>query len=119
MGSQEACISFLCLISYLFTFVYILQHVLLFIYTLYYLPLLKMLQKVPEQQSRLQDYCTATVFMKVLLLNGYGFDQNSFPHISFQKKVSSEHTCVKLSEASWNYTSVVDWIIISHCVSCF
>ncbi|KAK2845443.1 hypothetical protein Q7C36_010297 [Tachysurus vachellii] len=46
----------------------------------------EMLQKVPEQQSRLQDYCTAAVFMKVLLLNGYGFEPNSFSHISFQKK---------------------------------
>ncbi|KAG9261927.1 ectonucleoside triphosphate diphosphohydrolase 2 [Astyanax mexicanus] len=46
----------------------------------------EMLQKVPEQQSRLQDYCAATVFMKVLLLKGYGFDRLSFPQISFQKK---------------------------------
>ncbi|XP_017546696.1 ectonucleoside triphosphate diphosphohydrolase 2 [Pygocentrus nattereri] len=46
----------------------------------------EMLEKVPEQKSRLQDYCAATVFMQVLLLKGYGFDQLSFPQISFQKK---------------------------------
>ncbi|KAK3538905.1 hypothetical protein QTP86_020169, partial [Hemibagrus guttatus] len=46
----------------------------------------EMLQKFPEQQSRLQDYCAATVFMQVLLLRGYGFDQTSFSRISFQKK---------------------------------
>ncbi|TSV94905.1 Ectonucleoside triphosphate diphosphohydrolase 2 [Bagarius yarrelli] len=46
----------------------------------------EMLQKVPEQRSRLQDYCAATAFMQVLLLKGYGFDPNTFSRISFQKK---------------------------------
>lgn len=49
-----------------------------------------MLQKVPDQQERLQDYCSVTVFIQVLLLKGYGFDLNSFSHIAFQKTVSSD-----------------------------
>uniref|UniRef100_A0A3Q3Q5J0 Ectonucleoside triphosphate diphosphohydrolase 2b n=1 Tax=Monopterus albus TaxID=43700 RepID=A0A3Q3Q5J0_MONAL len=35
---------------------------------------------------RLQDYCASSVFVKVLMLRGYGFSETSFPHISFQKK---------------------------------
>ncbi|XP_053337084.1 ectonucleoside triphosphate diphosphohydrolase 2-like [Clarias gariepinus] len=46
----------------------------------------EMLKEVPDQMSRLQDYCASTVFMQVLFLNGYGFDLNSFSRISFQKK---------------------------------
>lgn len=61
------------------------------IHALYCLSVLKMQRKVPDQRSRLQDYCTSTVFMQVLLLKGYGFDPNTFSRISFQKKVSSEH----------------------------
>lgn len=61
---------------------------------------LKMLQKVPEQENRLQDYCTTTVFMQVLLLKGYGFDLNSFSRISFQKKVSSKRTFVQYKQLS-------------------
>lgn len=40
----------------------------------------------PEQKSRLQDYCASSVFVKILTLRGYGFDDASFPQISFQKK---------------------------------
>ncbi|KAB5528656.1 hypothetical protein PHYPO_G00142760 [Pangasianodon hypophthalmus] len=46
----------------------------------------EMVKKVPDQSNRLQDYCATTVFIQVLLLKGYGFDLNSFSHISFQKK---------------------------------
>ncbi|XP_072521032.1 ectonucleoside triphosphate diphosphohydrolase 2-like [Salminus brasiliensis] len=46
----------------------------------------EMLMKVPDQKTRLQDYCAATVFMQTLLVHGYGFDRHSFPQISFQKK---------------------------------
>ncbi|XP_016369751.1 ectonucleoside triphosphate diphosphohydrolase 2-like [Sinocyclocheilus rhinocerous] len=42
--------------------------------------------KVQGQESRLKDYCTVSAFVQVLLVNGYGFDFFSFPHISFQKK---------------------------------
>lgn len=40
----------------------------------------------PEQTPRLQDYCASAVFIKVLMMRGYGFDDKSFPRISFQKK---------------------------------
>uniref|UniRef100_UPI0037E90DBD ectonucleoside triphosphate diphosphohydrolase 2 n=1 Tax=Semicossyphus pulcher TaxID=241346 RepID=UPI0037E90DBD len=46
----------------------------------------QMLVLAPEQQSRLQDYCASSVFVNILMLRGYGFDDTSFPHISFQKK---------------------------------
>ncbi|XP_062873877.1 ectonucleoside triphosphate diphosphohydrolase 2 [Trichomycterus rosablanca] len=46
----------------------------------------EMLERAPDQRNRLQDFCAATVFMQVILLQGYGFDKISFPHISFQKK---------------------------------
>ncbi|XP_040915551.1 ectonucleoside triphosphate diphosphohydrolase 2 [Toxotes jaculatrix] len=46
----------------------------------------QMLLLAPEQKTRLQDYCAASVFVKVLMLRGYGFDETSFPRISFQKK---------------------------------
>uniref|UniRef100_A0A665VUW6 Ectonucleoside triphosphate diphosphohydrolase 2b n=1 Tax=Echeneis naucrates TaxID=173247 RepID=A0A665VUW6_ECHNA len=46
----------------------------------------QMLLLAPEQKARLQDYCASSVFVKVLMLRGYGFDEASFPHISFQKK---------------------------------
>ncbi|CAL1569642.1 unnamed protein product [Knipowitschia caucasica] len=47
----------------------------------------QLLLAAPEQESRLQDYCSSAVFMQVLMLRGYGFDQNSLPQVSFQKKV--------------------------------
>ncbi|XP_040053701.2 ectonucleoside triphosphate diphosphohydrolase 2 [Gasterosteus aculeatus] len=46
----------------------------------------EMLLLAPEQRSRLQNYCAISVYVKVLLLRGYGFDETSFPRISFQKK---------------------------------
>ncbi|XP_066514090.1 ectonucleoside triphosphate diphosphohydrolase 2-like [Hoplias malabaricus] len=46
----------------------------------------EMLKKAPDQQPRLQDYCAATVFMRVLLLRSYGFDNITFPKISFQRQ---------------------------------
>ncbi|XP_034458500.1 ectonucleoside triphosphate diphosphohydrolase 2 [Hippoglossus hippoglossus] len=46
----------------------------------------QMLLLAPKQKSRLQDYCASSVFIKVLMLRGYGFDDTSFPRISFQKK---------------------------------
>lgn len=39
-----------------------------------------------SQGNRLNDYCAVSVFVQVLLVNRYGFDDLSFPHISFQKK---------------------------------
>ncbi|KAM3873771.1 ectonucleoside triphosphate diphosphohydrolase 2 [Diretmus argenteus] len=46
----------------------------------------EMLLLAPEEKSRLHDYCAASVFVEVLMLRGYGFDEASFPHVSFQKK---------------------------------
>ncbi|KAM9820545.1 ectonucleoside triphosphate diphosphohydrolase 2 [Neosynchiropus ocellatus] len=46
----------------------------------------QMLQLAPEQQFRLQDYCASSVFIQILMLRGYSFDETSFPQISFQKK---------------------------------
>ncbi|XP_056260230.1 ectonucleoside triphosphate diphosphohydrolase 2 [Seriola aureovittata] len=46
----------------------------------------EMLLVAPEQKVRLQDYCASSVFVKVLMLRGYGFDETSFSRISFQKK---------------------------------
>ncbi|XP_076615110.1 ectonucleoside triphosphate diphosphohydrolase 2 [Chaetodon auriga] len=46
----------------------------------------QMLILAPEQKSRLQDYCASSVFVKILMLRGYRFDETSFPRISFQKK---------------------------------
>uniref|UniRef100_A0A6Q2WSX3 Ectonucleoside triphosphate diphosphohydrolase 2b n=1 Tax=Esox lucius TaxID=8010 RepID=A0A6Q2WSX3_ESOLU len=46
----------------------------------------EMLVKAPDQKDRLQDYCAASVFIQVLMLRGYGFDELSFPRISFTKK---------------------------------
>nr|XP_019959789.1 PREDICTED: ectonucleoside triphosphate diphosphohydrolase 2-like [Paralichthys olivaceus] len=47
---------------------------------------IQMLLLAPDQKSRLKDYCASSVFVKVLMLRGYGFDDTSFPRISFQKK---------------------------------
>eukprot|EP00066_Takifugu_rubripes_P009576 XP_003976659.1 PREDICTED: ectonucleoside triphosphate diphosphohydrolase 2 [Takifugu rubripes] len=47
----------------------------------------QMLIRAPEDQARLQDYCAVSVFVKILMLRGYSFDETTFPHISFQKKV--------------------------------
>ncbi|XP_041825329.1 ectonucleoside triphosphate diphosphohydrolase 2 [Melanotaenia boesemani] len=46
----------------------------------------QMMLQAPDQKLRLQDYCASSVFVKILMLRGYGFDDTSFPHISFQKK---------------------------------
>lgn len=46
----------------------------------------QLLLAAPEQKSRLQDYCATAVFMQVLMLRGYGFDEKSFPQVTFQKK---------------------------------
>uniref|UniRef100_A0A8C1ZUS5 Negative elongation factor complex member B n=1 Tax=Cyprinus carpio TaxID=7962 RepID=A0A8C1ZUS5_CYPCA len=46
----------------------------------------KMRNQFQGHESHLKDYCTVSAFVQVLLVNGYGFDFRSFPHISFQKK---------------------------------
>nr|XP_057917761.1 ectonucleoside triphosphate diphosphohydrolase 2 [Doryrhamphus excisus] len=46
----------------------------------------QMMVHAPDQASRLRDYCASSVYIKVLLLRGYGFDATSFSRISFKKK---------------------------------
>ncbi|KAM6965367.1 ectonucleoside triphosphate diphosphohydrolase 2-like [Aplochiton taeniatus] len=46
----------------------------------------EMMAVAPDEKKRLQDYCAASVFVQVLMIEGYGFDEISFPRISFQKK---------------------------------
>ncbi|KAJ8285675.1 hypothetical protein GJAV_G00029650 [Gymnothorax javanicus] len=46
----------------------------------------EMLAKAPDQKSRLKDYCAASVYVQTLLLQAYGFDDRTFPEISFQHK---------------------------------
>lgn len=41
----------------------------------------------PDEESRLRDYCASAVLAKTLMLGGYGFDEETFPHIFFQRKV--------------------------------
>ncbi|KAK3555476.1 hypothetical protein QTP86_017025, partial [Hemibagrus guttatus] len=48
--------------------------------------IVKMSKDFPEQKSYLRDYCAVTVYIQVLMLRGYGFDDHSFPGVSFQKK---------------------------------
>lgn len=42
----------------------------------------------PDEESRLPDYCASAVLVKTLMLGGYGFNEETFPHVFFQKKVS-------------------------------
>ncbi|XP_060107094.1 ectonucleoside triphosphate diphosphohydrolase 2 [Heteronotia binoei] len=46
----------------------------------------ELLQKAPDQEKRLPDYCSTAVFIQLLLMEGYRFDENTFPDIAFQKK---------------------------------
>ncbi|XP_071759649.2 ectonucleoside triphosphate diphosphohydrolase 2-like [Centroberyx gerrardi] len=49
--------------------------------------LAEMQRKAPGKEKHLTKYCAASNFIQVLLIKGYGFDERSFPQISFQKKV--------------------------------
>ncbi|XP_061119475.1 ectonucleoside triphosphate diphosphohydrolase 2-like isoform X2 [Conger conger] len=46
----------------------------------------EMLAMAPSQEKRLQHYCPASVYIQVLLLQGYKFDELSLPRVSFQSK---------------------------------
>ncbi|KAK7173084.1 hypothetical protein R3I93_003036 [Phoxinus phoxinus] len=46
----------------------------------------EMLNKFPDEGNHLRDYCADSILLRVLLINGYGFNDLSFPHISFQGK---------------------------------
>ncbi|NP_001004643.1 ectonucleoside triphosphate diphosphohydrolase 2a.1 [Danio rerio] len=43
-------------------------------------------KKSQDNESRLKDYCAVSVFVRALLVNGYSFNDRTFPQISFQKK---------------------------------
>lgn len=53
------------------------------------LPKFQLLQKAPEQEKRLPDYCSTAIFIQLLLTQGYQFDERTFPDIAFQKKVGT------------------------------
>ncbi|KAM9069241.1 ectonucleoside triphosphate diphosphohydrolase 2 [Sarcophilus harrisii] len=46
----------------------------------------KLLELAPSQKSRLADYCASATFVHQLLVQGYRFDEHTFPRIAFQKK---------------------------------
>ncbi|KAJ8339468.1 hypothetical protein SKAU_G00362540 [Synaphobranchus kaupii] len=46
----------------------------------------EMLAMAPGQEKRLLHYCPASVFIQVLLVRGYKFDELSLPRVSFQSK---------------------------------
>ncbi|XP_074871369.1 ectonucleoside triphosphate diphosphohydrolase 2 [Carettochelys insculpta] len=46
----------------------------------------ELLQKAPDQKTRLQDYCAVTNFVYLLTTKGYRFNETSFSNIAFQKK---------------------------------
>uniref|UniRef100_A0A8D2IVG9 Ectonucleoside triphosphate diphosphohydrolase 2 n=2 Tax=Varanus komodoensis TaxID=61221 RepID=A0A8D2IVG9_VARKO len=46
----------------------------------------ELLQRAPDQEKRLADYCASSTFIYTLLTKGYQFDQSDFYNIAFQKK---------------------------------
>ncbi|XP_051750473.1 ectonucleoside triphosphate diphosphohydrolase 2-like [Ctenopharyngodon idella] len=42
--------------------------------------------KFPDKEDHLRDYCADSILLRVLLIDGYGFSDLSFPQISFQGK---------------------------------
>jgi len=59
----------------------------------------QLLQKAPELEKRLSDYCAVSMFVYLLTTKGYNFDNHSFPNIAFQKKVgdTTAHTHAMVS----------------------
>uniref|UniRef100_A0A4W4E4T3 Ectonucleoside triphosphate diphosphohydrolase 2b n=1 Tax=Electrophorus electricus TaxID=8005 RepID=A0A4W4E4T3_ELEEL len=51
------------------------------------LSLCQMSKSFQGQGSFLKDYCASTVYMQVLMLRGYHFDELSFPRVAFQKSI--------------------------------
>uniref|UniRef100_A0A8D0H1E6 Ectonucleoside triphosphate diphosphohydrolase 2 n=1 Tax=Sphenodon punctatus TaxID=8508 RepID=A0A8D0H1E6_SPHPU len=46
----------------------------------------ELLQKDPRQAKRLPDYCASATFVDLILIQGYRFNESTFPNIAFQKK---------------------------------
>lgn len=66
-----------------------------------------------ENPDRLKDYCASSVFIKALLLRGYGFDDVSFPGISFQNTVKKKTTFKWITDIRWS--SVVSLVVFFFC----
>jgi hypothetical protein len=43
----------------------------------------------PGQERWLQDYCASGLYILTLLLQGYGFSEDTWPNIKFQKQVTT------------------------------
>uniref|UniRef100_A0A8C1LM86 Ectonucleoside triphosphate diphosphohydrolase 2b n=1 Tax=Cyprinus carpio TaxID=7962 RepID=A0A8C1LM86_CYPCA len=46
----------------------------------------EMTKKAPDLKNYLKDYCEVAVYIQVLMLRGYNFDESSFQNVAFQKK---------------------------------
>ncbi|XP_054854067.1 ectonucleoside triphosphate diphosphohydrolase 2 [Eublepharis macularius] len=46
----------------------------------------ELLEKAPGLEKRLPDYCSTAMFISLLIMKGYRFDEYTFPDIAFQKK---------------------------------
>uniref|UniRef100_A0A8C1Z7Z4 Ectonucleoside triphosphate diphosphohydrolase 2b n=1 Tax=Cyprinus carpio TaxID=7962 RepID=A0A8C1Z7Z4_CYPCA len=46
----------------------------------------EMTKKAPDLKNYLKDYCAVAVYIQVLMLRGYNFDESSFQNVAFQKK---------------------------------
>lgn len=43
----------------------------------------------PGQQPWLRDYCASGLYLLTLLLEGYGFSEDTWPSIAFRKQVAA------------------------------
>ncbi|KAI7812712.1 putative ectonucleoside triphosphate diphosphohydrolase 2 [Triplophysa rosa] len=55
----------------------------------------EMQNKFPDKGKYLRDYCADSVFVHVLLISGYGFNNFSFPHISFHNFLPAENVALR------------------------
>lgn len=55
----------------------------------------QMYAKTKQQEKHLKNVCAVSSFIQVLLTKGYSFNEHSFPHISFQKKVRRVRVNIK------------------------
>lgn len=50
----------------------------------------QMTEKTNQSEKYMKNVCAVSNFVQVILTKGYGFNEHSFPSISFQKKVRSK-----------------------------
>lgn len=75
--------------------------------------LFQMERLAPEQKARLQDYCASSVYVQVLMLKGYGFNETSFQRISFQGRVRiSSFALVQKIKTHFSLTCSDVWLLI-------